>query len=391
MYLPMTGATTFSSAFPPARADMRRPGGASFDRSVRLSRKWPWNSHEAGRITPGRRGDASGLCIWPFFKQTQAAPWRDDQTPSPPVLLCGRAGHRGHRRGWTGDLAFRPRPARLPAARRLRAAGHDTRLCRRRQAAGRARDRAPGFRADRGDPEARRRRVPVGRGQELLHASRGRSDFDPARRADRSRALGQRPAPGRRLDDHAAGRKEHAAVRRGIAPAQGPRGAAGDPHRTGAVEGPHPRIVPERDLSRFRRLRRRRRFADLFQQVARRADARRGGLPRRPAESPQQLQPGPLSAGGQGAPRLGPRPHGRGRHRDRSRHQGRESRAAAGAAPRGNRDRVGALFLRGGAARPAGALWREGPVRGRPRGAHEPRSGDAGSRRQGAARRADRL
>ena len=62
-----------------------------------------------------------------------------------------------------------------------------------------------------------------------------------------------------------------------------------------------------------------------------------------------------------------------------------------GAPPRGSRDRVGALFRRGGAARPAGALWREGPVRGRPRGAHQPRSGDAGGRRQGAARRADRL
>ena len=39
-----------------------------------------------------------------------------------------------------------------------------------------------------------------------------------ARRADRSRTLGQRPAAGRRLDDHAAGRQEHAAGRRGVDP-----------------------------------------------------------------------------------------------------------------------------------------------------------------------------
>src|SRR5207237_7919548 len=60
-------------------------------------------------------------------------------------------------------------------------------------------------------------------------------------------------------------------------------------------EGSHSRIVSERDLSRFRRLWGHRRGADLFQQVARRVDAQRGSLSRRPAEGAQQLQPDAVS------------------------------------------------------------------------------------------------
>ena len=66
-----------------------------------------------------------------------------------------------------------------------------------------------------------------------------------------------------------------------------------------------------------RRLWRRRGGADLFRQVARRADPRRGGVSRRTAQGAQQLQPGALPAGGAGTARLGARPHGRGRRRDR--------------------------------------------------------------------------
>ena len=61
------------------------------------------------------------------------------------------------------------------------------------------------------------------------------------------------------------------------------------------------------------------------------------------------------------------------------------------APPRGRRDRHRRLFRRRGAARAARPLRREGALRGRALGAHQPRSAAAGRRRQGAARRADRL
>ena len=44
---------------------------------------------------------------------------------------------------------------------------------------------------------------------------------------------------------------------------------------------------------------------DLFRQIARRIDPRRGGVSRRAAQGAQPLQPDALSAGGQGAARLG--------------------------------------------------------------------------------------
>ena len=103
--------------------------------------------------------------------------------------------------------------------------------------------------------------------------------------------LARQPAAGRRLDDHAAGRQEHAAVERAVVRAQDQGDAARHPNRRGAAEGPHPRAVPERDLSRLRRLWRGVGGADLFQQAARRADPRRSRLSRRAAEGAQQLQP----------------------------------------------------------------------------------------------------
>ena len=75
-----------------------------------------------------------------------------------------------------------------------------------------------------------------------------------------------RPAHGRRLDHHPAGRQEHAGRRRPHHAAQGARGDPGDPHRGGAAEGAHPRAVPERDLPGLPGLWRRRRRPGLFQQ-----------------------------------------------------------------------------------------------------------------------------
>ena len=93
------------------------------------------------------------------------------------------------------------------------------------------------------------------------------------------------------------------------------------PHRAGLLQGPHPRALPQRDLSRVGGLWRRRGGAQLLRQVARRADDRRGRLSRRPAEGAQQLSPHAASRGGEGAARLGDRPHAGGRlhHRERGR------------------------------------------------------------------------
>ena len=57
-----------------------------------------------------------------------------------------------------------------------------------------------------------------------------------------------------------------------------------------AVEGAHPRALPERDLSRVGRLRRRRGGGDLFQQAAGQAHAAGGGVPGCAAEGAEQLQ-----------------------------------------------------------------------------------------------------
>src|SRR5260370_310046 len=115
----------------------------------------------------------------------------------------------------------------------------------------------------------------------------------------------------------------HAAVQRADNVAQDQGGPAGDPDRGGAFQRPHPRAVPERDLSRLGCLRGRGGGADLLQQIARRIDPRRGGVPRGAAEGAQQLQSPPLSAPSESSPRLGSRPDRRGPRRAR---QGNPSR-----------------------------------------------------------------
>ena len=158
--------------------------------------------------------------------------------------------------------------------------------------------------------------------------------------------LRAQPAPGRRLDDHPAGRQEHAADERDFDRAQDQGNPARDPHRGGAAEGPHSRTLSQRDLSRLRRLRRRVRGADLFRQIARRADARRGRLSRRPAEGAQPLQPEtrfPQAA--QGPPRLGPRPHGRGRRGDPSGSSRRPKRSRSSCAAAQEAEQVKAPYF----------------------------------------------
>ena len=124
-------------------------------------------------------------------------------------------GHAGGAAGWRRRLfrvdalqrrsAERRWPAQLPAA------GDEPGLCRRRAADGRTRHRAPHLRAvfrraGRGEAGFR-----FGRGPEFLDAQGRRSAGDRACRRVRSDAYGPGTPAGRRLDDHAAGRQEHAA------------------------------------------------------------------------------------------------------------------------------------------------------------------------------------
>ena len=87
----------------------------------------------------------------------------------------------------------------------------------------------PHLRAVLGDPEAGGAGLRLGRGQELLDQWRHRPDGDRARRRDRRDAARPGPAADRRLDDHAAGRAQHAAeLRQALDHAQDPRGDPGD-------------------------------------------------------------------------------------------------------------------------------------------------------------------
>ena len=72
-----------------------------------------------------------------------------------------------------------------------------------------------------------------------------------------------------------------------------------------------PRALSERDLSRPRQLRRRRRRAELFRQIGQRTDGRPGRLSRRPAEGAEQLSSVPEARTRDRPAQLGHRSHGR--------------------------------------------------------------------------------
>ena len=99
--------------------------------------------------------------------------------------------------------------------------------------------------------EARDRR---GRGQALLRAPRRRRARHPARRRGRHHEPRRRAG---RLDDHAAVRQERDQPGRAHDLAEAPRGGARVAARAHEVEGLDPHRVPEHDLLRERRLRRR--------------------------------------------------------------------------------------------------------------------------------------
>ena len=102
---------------------------------------------------------------------------------------------------------------------------------------------------------------------------------------------------------------------------------------------------------------------DYFGKSDPRADHRRGRLHRGPAEGPEQLPSLPPAQGRHRAPQLGDRPHGRERlHHARKRRRGQEGaaqRQAAHGLPEQHRLR---LFRRGRAPRHRRALWRGKPL-----------------------------
>ena len=83
----------------------------------------------------------------------------------------------------------------------------------------------------------------------------------------------QPPSAGR-LDHHPAGRQELPSDQRGVVHPQDQGSLAGDAHRARLFEGPHPRALSQRNLSRPRRLRHRGRLAGLFRQVGERTHDR---------------------------------------------------------------------------------------------------------------------
>ncbi len=160
------------------------------------------------------------------------------------------AGHRWRLRRLCLQDARR-RPAGLRGAGRLPAADRDPHPRRRRPAAGRVRAREAGSSCRSTPCRAHGRQAfVVGRGQELLQP--------PRHRPGRHRAGGLRQLPGARhqppaagrLDHHPAGGQELLAHQRGLARAQAQGGDPGLPHRAGLHQGPHPRALSERDLSR---------------------------------------------------------------------------------------------------------------------------------------------
>ena len=169
-----------------------------------------------------------------------------------------------------------------------------------------------------------------GRGPQLLHPRRARTDVD------RARGLGQRHhrrgAPGRQHHHPAAG--QDPAPHAGKVPdPQAPGGRARGRPGAAVLQGPDPRHVPEPRLLRPRRLRRGRGGQDVFQQRREGPDPGAGRVPRRHDPGARGLRPEAPLRPGAGPRALRPARHGRDRRSEpgrggQSRAGGREVRAA---------------------------------------------------------------
>ena len=106
-------------------------------------------------------------------------------------------------------------------------------------------------------------RLPLGRGQALLRARRPRHPgiARAVFKLVETKMQWRRPAHRGRLDHHPAGRQELPADERPHDRAQDQGSHSRHPHRARLLQGQDPRALSQRDLSRHRRLRRRRRRA----------------------------------------------------------------------------------------------------------------------------------
>ena len=95
-----------------------------------------------------------------------------------------------------------------------------------------------------------------------------------ARRGPVCAELRLQPPPAGRLHHHPAGREELSSDQRGVVHPQDQGSLAGDADRAHLFQGQDPRTLSQRNLSRPRRLRRRRRVAGLFRQIGERTHGR---------------------------------------------------------------------------------------------------------------------
>ena len=260
------------------------------------------------------------------------------------IAVSGR-GRRQRRHA----LAFLQGPAGLFAASRLRAAGDDPGARRRRLAGRRIRHPAPALHPDPGRAEDGDQRLPRRRGQEFLRAQRPRLHRHRPRRRALCPELRTRPPAAGRLHHHPAGRQELPADQRAFGRAQDQGSAARAQDRAHLFEGEDPRALSQRNLSRPRRLRRRRRLAALFRQVGARAHRRGSRLSCGAAEGAQQLQSVPPARARDRTAQLRHRPDGGvGRDQAGGRREGQEGPARRhGAADRRAHLRS-RIFRRGG-------------------------------------------
>ena len=129
-----------------------------------------------------------------------------------------------------------------------------------------------------------------------------------ARRAALCPELRLEPPSAGRLHHHPAGRQELPVDQRGVVRPQDQGSPARDAHRARLFQGQDPRALSERDLSRPRRLRHRRRLAGLFRQVGERTDRRGGLLSRGAAEGAGHAASGAQPRPRHRAPQLRDRP-----------------------------------------------------------------------------------
>ncbi len=267
-------------------------------------------------------------------------------------------------------------------ARELRGERGHQGLRRQRRAAHRVSRRAPHLRSPPADPEVAARSRDRDRGRPLLLPPRTGSD------GRRARHLSEfPPRPHRRGWQH-----HHPAARQGTVPhagqeprAQAEGGRAGGGARAPLFEGSDPRALPQPDLLRSGRVRRRGGLSDVLRKVDRRADAGRDGAARRAAEGTRDLLAIRSPGRRQAATEHRARADGRDRRTLRRRGQARGSggtRSRPARAPADDRP----VLPRIRAAPPRAAVWRRGRLQGRSSRLHDAVSVDAAQSRRDAAR-----